>query len=179
MPDPKKKKDEAPKTAEGPKKKGRLKSVVIFAAVLLLEAAAITVVFVFAGRPSDVRGDSVAEKLARAAEKPTEVLVVSDRFQNTATGRAYLYETEIYIVVKKKHEDLVKTRIKDMEAQIATDISQIIRRAEPSHLLEPTLSTLTRQVRHAIDQRLGKDEESIALVEEALITKCHQYRSDL
>ncbi len=156
-----------------------VKTVAVLAAVLLLEAGAISAAFIFAGGPAPVQAESGYEDDRARLEQPVETLVLADKFQNTRTGRAYLYDTEIFVVVKTKNQSNIEGRVDQMKAQITTDIATIFRRAEPTHLLEPELSTLTRQIRAALDGRLGIDEDGQPYVQEVLIKKCMQFRADM
>ncbi len=162
-----------------PKKKGLpLKTMIMLAAVLLIEGVAISAVFLMAGGPAPVRGESSADDPAIVAEQPAEVLVIADKFQNTRRGRAYLYDTEIYIVVANKYKESIEESIEAKRAAITADVAVIIRKAEPAYLMEHELSTLKRQIRAALDQRLGSDSDGKPYVQEVLITRCDEYRSD-
>ncbi|MFA9478658.1 hypothetical protein ACERK3_10155 [Phycisphaerales bacterium AB-hyl4] len=167
------------KTEESPKGGFSLKTVLVLVAILALEAAAISAVFLLSGGPEDARAAGAAEDEAALAEQPVEVLVIADKFQNTRTGRSYLYDTEVYIVTQRRWRGSVEQRIDSMEAQLTSDVATIFRRAEPAHLLEPELATLTRQLEAAMNRRLGKDEEGEPLVQEVLIRKLMRFRGDL
>lgn len=170
----------APAEAAAPaKKKFPLKTLLILAAVLLLEGLAITAVFMLGGGPAKLEASGAAEDAAALAEKPVEELVIEERFQNTRTGRTYLYDTQVYILVRTKHQEQVKEKLESRKAQISSDIATIFRRAEPSHLLEPTLATLQRQIKASLDELFGKDEQGKEIVEKVLITKCTQIRVDM
>lgn len=151
-----------------------LRTLVALVLMLLLQAGVVSTVFFIAGQPADVRAEGANLDEAHL-EEPVELLLVEDRFQNTRTGRAYLYDTEIYIVVPRKHQETVRTRLENMRAQVTTEIATIFRRAEPSHLLEPELSTLTRQLKAMTDRRFGYDEEGEPYIQEVLIRRCMQF----
>lgn len=170
----------APEAAAG-KKKFPMKALVILLAVVLIEGIAISTAFMVSGKPAEVSAAPGAEKdEALKLEQPIEELVVSDKFQNTRTGRTYLYDTEVYIVVKQRHLEQAKVILEAKKAQIRQDIRTIISRAEPAQLLEPTLATLTRQFQAALDEKLGRDaQEGKPLIEKVLITKCTQFRVDM
>ena len=157
--------------AEG-RRRFPLKTALIMLGVLLLEGVAITAVFFVVGGPSDVNADSSAVDAAALAEQPVEELVVADKFQNTRSGRLYLYDTEVYVVVQQKHQDRIKNDLEKMSAAISTDIATIFRRADPAHLTEPTLATLTRQVKAVLDSRFKEDGRTI--IREVLVRKCTQ-----
>lgn len=181
------KKKEAPPKAEAKAepqpaaKKGLpLKTMLIVGVALLLEGAAIVGAFMFAGGPSKVQADPAAQDAAAFAEQPVEELVIEDKFQNTRTGRTYLYDTQVYIVIKRKNQTQTQALLKEKTAQISSDITTIFRRAEPAHLLEPSLATLSRQIKAALDNRLGRDTDTgESVVQEVLITKCTQFRADM
>src|SRR5690606_10801136 len=142
------------------KKKLPLKPLLILLAVVLIEGAAISTAFLLSGKPAAVSAEVGAEKdEALKLEEPIEELVVSDRFQNTRTGRTYLYDTEVYIIVRRRHQEQVKKLLEARRAQIRQDIRTIISRAEPAQLNEPTLATLTRQIRAVLDDRIGRDAQ--------------------
>lgn len=164
--------------AQPEKKKLPIKTAAILTVALVLEAVAISAAFMFAGGPATVHAEGAPHDEAALAEQPVELLVAADKYQNTRTGRPYLYDTEIYLVTKAKFQEDMEAKIEMMGAQISTDIATIFRRAEPAHLLEPELSTLTRQIRAALDNRLGFDEDGKPFVDEVLIKKCMQFRAD-
>ncbi len=156
------------------RKKFPVKTMLVLGAVLLVEAAAISAAFLLTGKPAEVKAQGAAIDEAALAEQPVEELVVADKFQNTRSGKIFIYDTEIFIVVRRKHQDQTKEDIKAMQAALSTDIATIFRRAEPSFLTEPTLATLTRQIRAALEQRLKKDEQGASVVQEVFIRKCTQ-----
>ncbi|MEQ9453288.1 MAG: hypothetical protein RLN76_01680 [Phycisphaeraceae bacterium] len=164
---------------ETPKKGLPIKTLIAVAAVLVIEAVVIIGVFWFNSGPQTVEADIRAADAAAMAELPTEVLVISEKFQNTRTGRAYLYDTEVYVVIKARDVGIIEDKIDTFRAQIGTALATIFRRAEPSFLLEPDLSTLRRQIHAALDERFGNDEETgKSYIQQVLIPKCTQFRSD-
>ena len=169
----------AEKPAEAAPKKGMpMKTILIMVVVLIIEGLAISGAFMFSGKPAAVHAEGLAKDAAADGLVPVEKLVIADKFQNNRSGKTYLYDTEIWIVVQKRNEDKVDEQLEAMSAQIASDIATIFRRAEPAHLLEPTLATITRQIMASLDDRIGRDAESKSLVQEVLMKKCIQYRVD-
>ena len=156
-----------------------VKTLSILASVFVVEGLAIFMCFVLAGGPSDARADEVARQEAAEAAKPVELLVVAERFPNTLTGRTYLYDTEVFIQVRRKHKQIVEEKLEQMAATIKSDIAQIFRAAKPGHLHEPTLATLRRQIRARLSERLGHDAEEESLLRDVLIPRCTQFRADL
>jgi flagellar basal body-associated protein FliL len=156
-----------------------LMTLLILAAVLCLQVGVVGAAYWLWGGASEVRADPAAKDQAAQAEQPVEVLIVDSKFQNTRTGRSYLYDTEVYIVAKQKHEDYVKKRLEARKAQIVTDIATIIRRAEPSYFDEPELSTLTRQIRADLKRVFGQTEQGKSYIDKVLIKKMTEFRTDV
>lgn len=173
------KKSEAGAVEEAGKKKLPMKTLIILVAALLIEAVAIVAVFMIAKGPEPIQADaSLSEELA-SAEKQVEVLVIAEKFQNTRTGRSYLYDTEIYVIIRNKHMDKVDETIQGMQAQLSTEIATIFRRAEPSYMMEPDLATLSRQIGAVLVEKLGVDSEGEPYVMGTLIKKCIRIRADM
>jgi len=171
--------DAASAPEEGAKKKLPIKTLVVLLVALLIEGVAITAVFMFAKGPEPIRADAgLADDLADE-EKQVEVLVIAEKFQNTRTGRSYLYDTEVYVLISKKYVDDVEANILGMQAQISTELATIFRRAEPSYLMEPNLATLTRQVGTVLVDKIGTDSDSEPYVQGTLIKKCIRIRADM
>ncbi len=161
------------------KKKLPLKTMIILATVLLIEAAAISGAFIFAGGPETIKADAELPEDLADKERQVEVLVIAEKFQNTRTGRSYLYDTEIYVIIRNKNVDTVDASIQAMQAQLSTEIATIFRRAEPSYLMEPELATLTRQVGAVLIEKIGLDSENEVYVMGTLIKKCIRIRADM
>ncbi|MEX2672959.1 MAG: hypothetical protein WD294_12715 [Phycisphaeraceae bacterium] len=171
--------DNDPQTEEKPKGGFSIKTLLVLVVILALEGAAISAVFLLSGGPEDARAQGAAEDAAALAEEPVEVLVIADKFQNTRTGRSYLYDAEIYIVTQRRYRDSIEKSIDSMDAQLTSDVATIFRRAEPAHLLEPELATLTRQLEAAMNRRIGQDEAGEPLVQEVLVRKLMRFRGDM
>jgi len=165
--------------AEASKGKSPMKLFMVVGLVMVLEVATVGLTMMFSGGPKTAEGHTVKpDTKAEEENKLVELQVVRDQFPNQQTGRTYLYDTEIWLVVRAKDSDKVKKMVESMQATLATDIAVLFRRAAPAQLLEPTLATLTRQVKAALDERIGRDADDKPIVQEALIKKCIQFRTD-
>jgi hypothetical protein len=174
------KKTDAAATPEADtKKKLPVKTAIVLAVALLIEGLAISGVFIFAGGPAPIQADaSLPDELADQ-ERQVEVLVIAEKFQNTRTGRSYLYDTEIYVIIRNKDVDDIDKSIQGMQAQLSTEIATIYRRAEPSYMMEPDLATLTRQIGAVLTEKLGVDGDGEPFVMGTLIKKCIRIRADM
>ncbi len=175
--------DDDAKTPEGPEEEGKkgglpLVPIIIVAAVMLIEAVVIAGVFLMAGGPSEVKAEGNLEDELAQLEQPVTVLVVADKFQNTKSGQNFLYDTEIYATVKSGQKDHAEGMIEARRAEVLSEVMVIFRRAEPAHLHEPALSTLTRQVREVLQRKFGTTEDGENLLQDVIIGKCTEFASD-
>jgi flagellar basal body-associated protein FliL len=170
--------EKTPVEAEEKKKGLPLLPIIAVAGVLIAEAVVIVGLFMLSGGPSAVKAEPGVVDEVALGQRPAEALVIAGKFQNTKSGRSFMYDTEIYVVVKQKHLDFVLERVAAMQASIQRDVTTIFRRAEPSHLREQELATLTRQVKAALDEHFGRDEEDEPIINEVLIAKCMEFASD-
>ena len=172
--------DEKNENTEGGKEPAKksfpVKTILILVGVLVLELVTVLVAFSMAGGPEPVQADHQAAKLADDNNKEVEELVVEDRFSNSRRGDVYLYDTEIYLVVKKKHQTHVQEQLKAQSAQVHADIATIFRRADPTFMHEDELQTLSRQIKGVLDDRFGKDADGQPKILRILITRCTEYR---
>ena len=164
---------------EQSKSKLPLKAIVIVGSILLVEGLGISAAFMFAGKPSPVKADAAAVDAEALGNQQVEELVVSEKFPNSKTGRTYLYDTEVYILLRRKNRDQVMNQLENMSVRVSSEIATIFRSIDPMMLEEPTLATLRRQIKARMDTMFGKDPESgKPLVEEVLIRKCTRFRAD-
>ena len=52
-------------------------------------------------RAIKAKAQGAEEDLRAKAEEPVEVLVVEGKFINSKSGRTYVYEAQVFVVVKK------------------------------------------------------------------------------
>lgn len=169
---------EEEKTPEAPQKKLPIKTIIVVAAALVIEAVAISAVFLLSGGPADVKAQGALDDELAANEKLVEISVVEDRFGNYKEGRLYLYEAKVFITVRKKYQEKVVQQVEQMKASITQDINTIVRQADPVHLTEPTLATLKRQIKASLDERLGLDENGATRIEDVLLPGFTKIRGD-
>lgn len=174
--------DEQTKQPEAPpqpaaKGGSALKTVLIVAVVLLLEGGTIIGTMMLSGGPPQVKGQGLQSDLEAELNKLVEIPLVDEKFLNMKTGRTMIYDMEVFITVRKKDSEQAKKQVESSAAQIKTAISTIVRQSEPTHFMEPTLATLTRQIQALMDERLGTDAEEQPILRDVLITRCIQLRA--
>lgn len=107
---------------------------------------------------------------------PVEIQVVELRAPNKLSGRTFLYDLSIFIVVRGEHVERATRTLKDREALIKDRVRTIIAQSDPEKLgggSEPGLETLRRQVKYQLDEILGE-----GLIDEVLVPRCIPFRTD-
>lgn len=173
----------ADKSGSGPAAGGglkqRLKVALIVAAVLVLEVATVTLTITLSGGPRAASGRTSEAEAQAQENRPVELLLIKQQFVNERSGHQYLYDTEIYIAVRQKHHDQMKAQVEAKKAQITADLAALFRRADPEILKEDELTTVRRQIRSVLDDRMGRDADGKPLVQDLFITRCVGVRTDL
>jgi hypothetical protein len=152
-----------------PDKKSHLPGLLTIAAVVVFEAAIIVGVMLFVGGPSETAasiGDPAM--IVEEDEKIVELLVLNGKLPNNRSGVTFLYSTEIYVQVRKKHETPVSDELDRFQNEIKAEIGAIWRTGEPHHFQEPKLENLTRKVYALLHDRFGGDPET----EQPIVSKC-------
>ena len=98
-----------------------------------------------------------------------------EKFPNTRTGRTYVYDAEVYVVVQRKYQERLEGQVKNMSAQISEDIREIVSRADRATLNEPTLATVKRQIKNRLDERFGRDEQGKSIIEQIVVKKFTEF----
>lgn len=133
-----------------------LKVFMFVAMAMGLEAVVIIGAAIMTNTPEVQAGEFTADPAAQL-DRIVEIPVVAQRFPNSKQGVTYLYETEIAIQVKARHQEPVTRILEENEARITTLVGTLWRQAEPRHFDEPHLSTLTRQLEEGLGDILGED----------------------
>jgi flagellar basal body-associated protein FliL len=115
-------------------------------------------------------------KDAAPDKSPVEIQIVDFRAPNKLSGREFLYDVAMFVVVKPDNADKVKAMISSRDALIKDRIRTIIAQSDPEKLgggSEPGLETLRRQVKYQLDEILGD-----GLIDEVLVPRCIPFRAD-
>jgi hypothetical protein len=128
--------------------------IIVVGGILALEAVVIIGAMLLVGGPEE--------------EQIVEILVLDGKLPNNKSGVTYLYDTEIYVQVKKRYADQVAEELSRFRNEIKSEITAVWRTAEPRHFQEPRLESLTRRVQSMLSDRFGVDEQH----DEPIISKC-------
>lgn len=155
--------------APGPKTRTRYGTLVLICAVLLAEAAALVGVLDIAIGPSSAQaGDAATVDDVGMGDRVVETLVLDARLENGRTGVTNVFDTEVWVQTCAKHQDQVRREIERIRNELRADIMAIWKSAQPRHLREPELDTVTRRIMASLAIRFGVDEAS----GEQIIRKC-------
>lgn len=163
------------------KKKLPLKMIIILAVVMVVEGAIIGGgIFLFGESPPTVQAEGLGADDKAAEFELVEVLLIGDKFQNTRQGaQAYLYDATIYVVVQKRHQGHVESRIEKEMGRISQEVTEVFARAEPAQLNEPDRLTLKRQIHEKCESRFGDDADGEPYVRDVVISNWKRFSTDL
>jgi flagellar basal body-associated protein FliL len=150
-----------------------LEAIVLFAGVKFLGAGAKSA---NADLTTALKADSAAGGAAAAGDQDVEIPLVDDKFANRLSGRTFLYDVAMSLMIKSQNADKVKKTISDNDALIRDRVRTIIATMDPEKLgggSEPGLETLRRQVKYQLDEIVGD-----GMIDEVLVPKCLYFRTD-
>lgn len=167
----------AAEAAPAPAKKSPVKAIAVVAALMVAEAA---VVYMFVGKTGPQAAVAHEVKgLDQPDEHATvEIPLMEEKFQNMQTGRVWIWDTEVVLKVRSRHEAFVTRQLESRAAEIKETLSLIFRRAQHNQLKEPGLETINRQVTAALSELIGKDPEGKDRIERVVIPKCRGFPAD-
>ncbi len=150
-------------------RKSPLKLMIVLGGILAVEAVVIIGAMLILGGPPDVEAAEVpAVMMAPEEERIVEILVLDAKLPNNKSGMTYLYDTEIYVQVKKRYSDQVDEELQQFRNEIKSEITAIWRTAEMRHFQEPRLESLTRRIQSMLSDRFGVDLQR----DQPIISKC-------
>jgi len=195
--------DKAPEQVDPPKKGLSMKTIIAVLVMLVFEAVAIVGVITVFGKPSEVKGVGLDHGEHEAHDALVEIPVLVEKFTNSASGRVWIWDTEIVMVVKEKHAGPdpsaekaddghgggggkdghaapagVRAELHAKRAQVRTGIGAIFSSAQQSYFTEPGRETLSRQTLAYLREVFGKDAEGHERIEAVLIPKCLGFPAD-
>ena len=161
------------------KTKPPIRTIAVVLVMLVVEGAAIVGIMTMFGGPAEVVaqpglfGESTSPEL-----QPVEIQLLQERLTNNASGRIFIYDTEIQIVTQERHRQAVQTVVDNRMASIRTGISKIFAAGAHSYFAEPGLETLTRQVTEFLHSIFPEDGEGEEMITGVLIPKCMGFPAD-
>jgi len=164
--------DEEVKESSGKPAKGgpSAKMLAVILAIMAVEGVGI---FLFVTMLSSTPQDAAAELVSDEAdpEALVEVLLTEEQYQNMTSNQVWIWETEIYLKVRRKNQDFVQDQLEQRSAEIQEGITQIFRRARLTELREPDFRTGSRQLTALINDVFGTDADGLPRVERIVIAK--------
>lgn len=180
-----------------------VKTMIAVAVMLIVEGVVIVGAVKMFGMPSAVQGVGLEASGPDEGDMLEEIPVLHEKFTNSASGRVWIWDTEVIIKVKKRHAGepegepggdkghggksekhadhaglTVRQELKARAAEIRTGIGAIISSAQHSYFTEPGRETLSRQVLQYLRGVFGHDAEGNERVVEALIPRCLGFPAD-
>ncbi|MEM7622448.1 MAG: hypothetical protein AAF235_04520 [Planctomycetota bacterium] len=155
------------------KKKGGMMTIIIIAAIMVVEAVAVFGIMKFtmgsdtSAQTAMLEGEEVNEE-----ERPVELELIKERFQNMATGRVWQWEVHVVLRVRNKNVPRIEAEKEKRANEINEGIGRIVRSAQDRHLREPGLETMTRQLTQYVNEVFGFDQDGMPRVERVIVPRC-------
>lgn len=171
-------KPEAPEAA--PKSKSRLPLTLgLVLGVAVVEAIAFIAIFKFAGSgPEAAHGENapVIEPVAETQPTATAEVAVLNRCRvpNDKTGRLYLYDFDVAVVVPLDKKEWMEELVKSRGSEIGDRIARILRGATDRMLKEDDLRALRQQMLEGLQEVVEDDQ----VIQRVLIPRFVPMRSD-
>lgn len=164
---------------DSPKKSGGgLKTMIIVAVLMIVEAGGLFVLIKGMGGPSAVEASELEGLEGTGEEAPTEIMLVEDRFQNMQTGRVWEWRTQIYLRVRKKNHEEINRIMERDAASIKEGVAMIFSRAQDRHLREPGRETLIRQLTTYLNEVFGLDVDGLPRIDRVIIPELKGFPAD-
>jgi flagellar basal body-associated protein FliL len=177
------KKEAAPTPApesSAPAKKGfPIKTLALVVGAMLVQTGVVVVVMNKFGPAKTHAQVETAEIKPDNGSQLKEVQIVDDRFQNLQTGRVWIWDAAIFVQVKSRNAEAVEQRLKQRNAEVRQELTQIIGRAQLAQLQEADRQTLSRQILEALGRIFGNDDRNEPMIERVLIPKFRGFPADL
>ncbi|MFI4862142.1 MAG: hypothetical protein ACIAXF_15865 [Phycisphaerales bacterium JB063] len=172
------------------KKKLPLKTLIVILVVMIVEGALFGGLYmVFGNSPGKAQAQEAVDDTLAAEEEEVEIMLIADKFQNRRQGsQSFLYDTTIFVLVKRKNlgtdEQIeagegFEATVEGNLGRVRAELVSIFARAEPSHLNEPELNTLRRQILDAMRKRFGNDPDGEPYILDVVISDWKRYDSDM
>lgn len=163
-----------------PKKAGKSRMIILLAGLLIGEAGLIVGAMTMLAREPEVAvGVPEVDPAVAEEERLVEVLVLDAKLPNARRGVTYLFDTEIYVQTKKKHEAQVQEIATSRAGELRAEIQAIWKAADPRDFEEPRAETLTRKVNALLGEWLRDgDGQGSTMVEKCVVVMGTGFRVD-
>jgi flagellar basal body-associated protein FliL len=163
-----------------PKKKKKLPLTLgIVLGVAIAEAAVFFLVFKMGGSgPQPAHAEESHAVEGPAASQPVGVaevpLLKSCRVPNDKSGRMYIYDLDLSVVVPSDQKERMEGLVKQRAAEIGDRMARILRSASDRMLKEDDLRALRQQMLEGLREIMGEE----SLIERVLIPRFVPMRAD-
>ena len=144
------------KTASNGTGRRRWGVVLALATATLQVAAALGLMFIM-GSPQGVVADDLALMEPSAEETLVEIPFLTERFQNNRTGITRVYDVEVILKASAAQSDRIQNELTRHGHEVRAAITHLWRSADPAHLDEPYLTTITRRIQASMLEFLGRE----------------------
>ncbi len=157
-----------------PSAKGKLKPIIIVAALMIGEGIGIYLLTNFISPDPDLGNAEEIVVEVDPFESENELKICETQATNSKEGKTYGYHLEVSAIVAAENKEMVERFVEARAQSIRDRIQTIIRSADPEDLKDPALQVIKRQLKFELNNLLSKE-----LIEEVLIPNMIRSRTHL
>ncbi|MAT81771.1 MAG: hypothetical protein CMJ29_09015 [Phycisphaerae bacterium] len=135
----------------------RRMGVFLAVATATLQVVAALGLMVIMGSPKGVVADDLSLIEPGQEEQLLELPFLTERLQNNRTGVTRVYDVEVVLKVSSSQVGRVHAELARQGHEFRAAVSHLWRSAEPAHLDEPYLETITRRIQDQMLEFLGRE----------------------
>jgi len=146
--------EEAPATTEEVKAKKPIKTILVIAGVLAMEAGTIGIFMVNSNPKPAEATDPIQATQDNSSSNMTEV-ILAETFDvdNWMAGKARTMVTlEVAAKVKKSNRDELERLVEEHKTEIMDRIRSLVASALPDHIKDPKLQVIKRDIKTSLEQ---------------------------
>ncbi|MDG2423526.1 MAG: hypothetical protein P8M22_06075 [Phycisphaerales bacterium] len=126
-------------------------------ATATLQVAAALGLMMIMGTPKGVVADDLALADSSSGEILVEIPLLDNRLQNKQTGITRVYDVQVVLKASTSRASWIREQITRHGHEYRASIFHLWRSADPAHLDEPFLQTLTRRIQDQMLEFLGRE----------------------
>ncbi|MCH2132154.1 MAG: hypothetical protein MK116_00240 [Phycisphaerales bacterium] len=165
---------------QSPARRPRRRMLVAAAVVTAtLEVVAAVGLLMLAGPPSGVQADEWSIAEPTPGQQLVEIPLLAERLQNNRAGFTRVYDVEVVLQVRAMDHPRVSSEIARRGNEFRAAVTHLWRSADPAHLDEPDLQTMSRRMKDHMLERFGRDAASgDPIIREVIIISGTGFRAD-
>lgn len=159
-----------------PKGKLGLKTILLIAAVFLMEAGTITVFKVMGNGPGKVGATSPIEETVQSSNQDMAEVMLAEDFRVSkfvGTKAQIMVTMSVSAKVSKDQQAQLQDLVTSHSTEILDTVRVLVSSADPEHIKDPQTEVIKREIKTGVEKIIGE-----GLIEEILLPGWQPYDAD-